>query len=499
MGGTALAWALDRLRSPRWRHTGTALIGVLAAVAVFTEDSQRVRELFKGEIHEWNAFHYVLGSKYFDELGYTNFYDGMVLADADADRRFSRFKNMRDLRTNRRAPVKKILARAEANDLRADFTDERWEELKGDLRAMQSHRSARRWEGPLNDLGFHPSPAWLVVHRPLLNAVDIQQPWVLAALCSSDIWLMIGAIVALGWAFGWRRAALAAMWWHLYFGNTGILVGGYFHFDWLFWTVLAVCLLKKDRWLLAGIVLAYPAMMRGFPGLLALGPGVLLVRALILRRRPQRRQVAFVVALVLSCGLLVGLGSTTARGFGAWTEWRSKIGLHADTHPTGRARVGLSYLFAHDVKRDGWEPTVEERRAALDRRHVTIRVTKVVLLALLVAAMARRRPQDAVVLGLGVMLVALTMSRYYYSVLALLLTLNALDTRRIGNLVVALAMFGGLVLFYVSDDATLIWRYHHFNLWVFGIVGALCALFMVRDGRALWRRRRRRLSSARTA
>lgn len=500
---TAAAWLPDHLRARRWRQVATVALTVLAAFAWCAESGQRTITLFHdGDIHEWNAFHYMLGGKYFAELGYDDFYNGMALADADADRLFSGFNRMRDLRTNKRIRVTQILAAAEEAGIRERFSDERWEELKGDLRAIQRHRSAARWETPLNDLGFHPSPAWLIVHRPLLEAVDIQRPWVQVALCSSDLWLLLGTIAALVWGFGWRRAMLVTLWLQLYWGNTAILVGGYFHFDWLFWTVLAVVLLKKGRWGLAGVVLAYPAMMRGFPGLLALGPGVVIVRHLWRHRRLSRQHVAFLAMLALGCGVLFGLGCTTGRGAAAWTEWRHKISMHATTHPTGRARVGLVSLSAHDVRRDGWEPTIEERREALQARRGQTRIAQAALLALLLAAMARRKPHDAVLLGLGVVLVALVLSRYYFCILGLALTWPALDRRRLGNLASDLALLGLPLFFYATDRYSLVWQYHMVNLLMLGYFIVVAGCFLIRDGRTWWARRRRRrggVSSAGTA
>src|SRR5207247_5105817 len=41
---------------------------------------------------------------------------------------------------------------------------------------------------------------------------------------------------------------------------------------WLFYTVAVVCLLRKGKPFMAGVAMAYAALLRLFPGLLLLGP-----------------------------------------------------------------------------------------------------------------------------------------------------------------------------------------------------------------------------------
>jgi hypothetical protein len=488
-----LGWFVDRLRS---RIPGRAITGLLIAVAVATmaaQSGRKTQELFAdNEIAEWNVFHYVLGTKYFPELGFHDFYNGMVLADLHDKERFRKVKYVRDLRTNVKIPREDAIRQAEELDLRSRFSDERWEQCKKDLRAIQRHRKNKDWHGPLNDLGFHPSPAWLVPHLWLLGAVDITRPWVQTALCSSDLWMLLLTLIALGWAFGPRVAALAAIWLHLYFGNSGILVGGYFHYDWLLWTVFAVCLYKKKHPLAAGVVLAYPAMMRGYPGLLAIHPGMQVVGALLRRKMPQRQHLVFALALTLTCFTLVGISSTTRRGFSAWTEWADKIELHSATHPTGQKRIGVKSLYAHDPDGIGWKPSVRQRAQTLEANAGKARTAQLALVAVFLLAMARRRGHDGMLMGLGVVLAALVLSRYYFSVWVLLFTFTALDRWKLGNLLVSLAFFGTLVVYYLMDGSGNIHRYHVFNQLMIALFLGLSVRFLVgdvRDGIAWWRRR----------
>lgn len=489
----ALAWFVDWRRLDRVRPVVTAVIVVMAVTTTFAEVGNGTKRLLLDHrVASWNVFHYVLGTKYFDELGYYDFYNGVILADDDADQVFRQVETVSDLRTYEWVPLAEGLARARQAKVRERFTDERWEEFKGDLRVIQAQRKAHKWQGPLRDLGFHPSPAWLIVHEPLLNAVDIQKPGTLSALCAADLVLMLLTIAAVGWAFGARTAALAALWLHLYPGNMHLTVGGYFHYDWLFWTIVAVALYRKKRPMLAGAMLAYPAMMRGFPGLLALYPFIGLVKAVVLRRPVDKKRLSFIVALVLCSSGIVALGSMTWRGPAAWTEWASKIALHAQVHPTGRQRLGVRYLFAHDPDATGWWPSREQRAATLADNATEALLAQLALATLVLLAMLRRRDHDGMLLALGLIVAALVLSRYYVSLWLLTLTWLPLDRRKIGNMLATATPFAMVAVYFFMTEATLIHRYHvQTQLWVVYFV-ALAGWFVARDVRVLrrWRRLR---------
>ncbi len=495
MLGVTLGWIADRQRWAVASRAVTGLLVALALVAITVESGGRAYRLFaRDDIAEWNAFHYVLGTKYFPELGYADFYNGMALADAETDDIFSSFRTVRDLHTNEHINVRTAIRRAREAGIRERFSDGRWEELKRDLHRMLTHRGARRWSGPLNDLGFHPSPAWMIPHLWVLNTVDISRQRTLTWLCSADIPLVLLTLVLVGWAFGLRTAAVSGLWLHLYFGNTGLLVGGYFHYDWLFWTVAAVALYRKGFPLLAGVALAYPAMMRGFPGLLALYPGIQLVKPLLRRAWPRPRHARFVAALVVACLALVALSSCTRQGFGAWTEWREKISLHADTHPTGRQRIGVKYLYAHDPEVYGWTPSVRERAECLAANAGKARAAMAVLAAVFVLAMLNRRDHDGILLALGLIVAVLVLSRYYFSVWVLLFTWTATDRRRLGNLLANLGFWGMVLVVYLMPEESVIHRYHVYNQLVVAYFLAFAAFFLQGDARELvhrWRARRK--------
>ena len=482
MGAIFAGWAVDRLKLRTWSQVTTGLLVVIAAVSFAIGSGTMTHKLVADErINAWNAFHYVLGTKFFGEVGYHDFYNAAALADADANNVFSRFETVRDLESYEHIPVAEAIARAEQAGVRERFSDERWEEFKGDQVKLQEYRGKKRWSGPLNDLGFHPSPAWLVVHQPLLNFVDIQQGKTLEILCASDLLLILLTIAALWWGFGLRTAAISTIWLHLYFGNEGLWVGGYFHYDWLFWTILSAALYRKGYTAAAGAVLAYPAMMRGYPGLLALGPGIVLVRDLLMKRSLARKQLAFVVALVISCGVFFGLGSATRHGPTAWMEWKEKISQHASIHPTGRQRLGLKFIYAHDFEKYGNNLAKRHRGPTLEKNHDTVVKIQIGLGLLFLLAMIRRRDENAMILSLGVILIAMVLSRYYFSIWLLMFCMLPTDRMKVGNLLITL-IFMGLLLTYYFLDTTVIHQYHVYNVWMLVFFALLAVAYLAKDG-----------------
>ena len=494
-----VAGALADLR--QWKRVAlaaTVLMGMLAVCGATVENSRRTQRLLgEHKIHAWNVFHYVLGTKYFDEMGYFDLYNAALLADSESGRVFADCKMTRDLHTYKEIHRDAALKRAERDKLRQRFGPARWTEFKQDLSQIQSHRRAEGWCKTIRDLGYNPSPAWLVVHRPLLNAVDISNRRTLARLCSIELLLYLVLVAVFWWAFGARPALAATLWLNVYFGNTNLLVGSYLHYDWLVLTVLAVALYRKGYAIWAAVVLGYVAMMRGFPGLLAIHPLIVWVRELITRRRFSRRHTAFLLTLSLTCALMVGLGSTSSRGFEAWQEWREKITVHAYHQPLFSKRIGLKRLFVHDYQTGQASITTGRRIKVMERNMPAFRVIGWTLTGLALLAMIRRRDHNGMLLGLVLVFAWMVTSRYYASIWILAFTWTALDRRRIGNLLSSLALFAlvaGTYLYEARGADT--WHsYYAANAVVGTLFLALILRFLIRDGVELvraWRARKTR-------
>jgi len=468
-------------RSEIWRPTAYATAGVALLVAGLVAFWPSDRLL--GAINSWTVFHYTIGTKYFDELGYFDLYDGVLLADAEDSQVLSRHVGRtRDLRSYYWISTEAAVARARSEGIRARFSDARWAELKRDLRAILRLRAPRDWMQPLLDRGFNPSPAWLIIHRPLLGAVELSGKRALLALCSIQLLLYLISFAAAWWGFGGRATLLGTVWFLLLFSNWSIKQPAYFSGDWLCLTVCAAALYRRGHLLAAAPLLAYAAMMRGFPGLLALHPAVVWLWRVVRLRRPHGRHTRFLVALVATCLLLVGLGSLTPRGFDAWLQWKDKITVHAKNHRYTANIVGLRQIAVHDFAGGRWPMSHQERERVTEGYQLPYLVAASILLGLTLLAMLRRDDHDGLLLGLAVIFFLLILSRYYISVALLLFTWQGLTRRQ--ALLANIWLFG-LELGYYAQllllSPTVRQRYVFFNLGLLVYFCFILWIFLRRD------------------
>ncbi len=232
---------------------------------------------FNNFIHTWDTYHYYIGAKYFPEVGYDRMYECSITADSE-DFDPARLAKMREQRivTNLRTNIMEkvgetVLLRPEY--CKSHFTPERWVEFKKDIAFFRARVNGQRWEEIHHDHGYNASPVWTLFGNLITNTgtatldqvtfVDLFDPLYLA-LMAAMLW----------WAFGPRVFAVAMLmlgcnWASRFFYWTG---GALLRHDWLFYTVAVVCLLRKGRPFMAGVAMAYAALLRLFPGLLLIGP-----------------------------------------------------------------------------------------------------------------------------------------------------------------------------------------------------------------------------------
>ncbi len=441
-----VAWFVDRKKS-LWFVSLliTAVIAYMAVTVTYRENRKWFTDSKLKRINAWNAFHYVFGAKYFNELGYFHLYQAALLADLDGDNLFENVKKTRNMHNYKVERVSQALRDAKKERVRQNFTDERWEELQRDLGAIHPYMSNPSWANCFRDAGFHPSPAFMIFHKPLLNYLPIHKRKVLEKLCTAQNYLFVLTFFVAWWAFGLRTTLVMVIWMNIYFGNIRKLTGGYFAFDWFSLTVVATALYKKGAALLPTPLLAYSAMMRGFPGLLATHAGLQWTLTILKRKWPDKKRNLFVGGLVVFCLVCVILGSTTKRGPRAWLEWKEKITTHSSFMPLDSNKVGLKCLFTMDFSKMSYKIDRKNLKKNLEKNKVAYRITQAFIVLLTLAAMLRRKNYNGMLLGLIIAFSMMVLSRYYISLWVLMFTWTNLDKRRIGNL------FSSVWLFFAAD------------------------------------------------
>jgi len=243
---------------------------------------------FGNYTHWHEAYHYYVGAKYFEELGFERLYECAAVADAQepALRRRVELRKITNLRTNVLGGTAEILA--DPSRCTRHFSPARWEEFRHDIAFFRERNGVRRWEDAQTDHGYNATPVWTVLGSAAANLspASDRQLWFLTRI---DPLFIVGMTLVIGWAFGWRALCVALAVLATNFPSRFTWNGGaYLRWDWLFHMTAAVCLMKKSRPLPAGYLLGYAALLRVFPGLLFAG-ALFLVGQQVLAQTEGRR------------------------------------------------------------------------------------------------------------------------------------------------------------------------------------------------------------------
>jgi hypothetical protein len=423
---TALLAFLGWRRFPLSRAALATLAVVLAVVSViafWAQTSARSKNVGNDkQMNPWGVYHYYMGVKYFDELGYTGLYEQTLAADADGKRRLAKVNKIRNL-TNYKLEKIDFANYFKRSDA---FSDARWREFKSDVNYFTKGRGIEFWKHVLRDRGYNASPAWNAFASLLIKLFSIQKPASQTFLIFVDVFLVLLAFGLSVRAYGWTRSLLVLSAFYLWFGNSMHLFGQIYILDWF-----AACWAGISAWRLgwartSGIFLAYATMVRVFPAALFLGPllyaGVKLIR---LRRLdlPYRR---FFLSAFLCAVVLFALGGAhTRQGFGAWKMFASNTIEHREHHIEGMRRLGLEHIFTLDFS-SGWRENMSRKhiRENIEKNKPVFRVIQILMLALLLLALRRADEHDALLLGAALVFIGTIASRYYGSIFLFLLFLG---------------------------------------------------------------------------
>ena len=242
---------------------------------------------FRNYVHQWDTFHYYVGSKYFKELSYDRLYECVAVADAEEPglRRRVELRKVMNLRTNMMEGTQQILAHPE--DCKGHFTPERWEAFKHDVAYFRGKHDVKRWEEAQTDHGYNGTPVWNIVGTTLANSAPASDDQI-DFLTKIDPLFIFG--ITLHDAGGRSAGARPASRWPCSpptsrHGSTGpaapSCAGTGCSISWA-----GVCLVKKERPFLGGFFLGYSTLLRIFPLFTFAGPILVLLRQLWGSRRP---------------------------------------------------------------------------------------------------------------------------------------------------------------------------------------------------------------------
>lgn len=487
-GVTAALWFVmvaveSRLRGPWWGFT--PLFAGLALAASLLILGPKVPGAVTGsEVRGWSTYHYYVGSKYFPDTGFFDLYAATLVADdrfqaagGDPKEGWGDAERARDMRTYSLRPRAEIAATFDA----ASMDPDRLEELGRDSRFFRNQEHPKNRHELVLDLGYNPGPPWLLLGRPITELIDPGGPG-FSLITVSDLAMHVVLFAALWWGFGLRVACIALLWLLTMGINRNRLVGGFFNYDWLAASGLALAAWKRERPELSALALSWAAMTRVFPGLMALPLVYWGARDVLKGRSTPRRR--FTTVFVAACAVLFVASHTTGRGLQTWPEWAEKISIHSHHHArTGAKRVGLGKLVRHQPSETRFFRAPRNQGKARNAQMKVVKRVGIGLgLLLLLPALRRRKELEAMLLMLFLSFLLTTSSRYYASIWLLLLVLPTAGARASPGRLAGGFLMGMLAFFYLPPGMGA--QYLVLNYAALAMFVSLCALYLVRDARA---------------
>lgn len=418
---TAATILVDRLWSPRrvrWVYAALAALSVLA----FLNFGQ-----LRGSgpmIHQWEQFHFYLGSKYLPEIGYFDLYKAAALADRESVHILGAVDKTRDLHTFEVEPLEPALARDGAR-IRARFTDQRWEAFKRDWAALTSRPAP--WANVLTDHGNSASPAWAILAYPIASVMPLgTAPQQVMGLL--DFLLMGILFHTLFRTFGWKPGCVALGVWSMLPFCFDYLAGSFLRWDWLFAVGMCVCFLKRGRPLGAGAFLGYAVASKIFPLYFGVAWAMRVAWGSWRARRIDRAHVRFAGGALAALALSVGISSVMLGRAGLWREYLERIEVaRVEKYYPNQYSLRTVYLQAAETPAlefvAGWAAPSEIKQGLrnldIHQHRFGFLIVQLALSALLLFAL--RDAEEWVAFAMGPLLVYtwLVVNAYYWNMLAL--------------------------------------------------------------------------------
>jgi hypothetical protein len=437
------------------------LVGVLSFCAYWNFFAFHFGNYF----HVWDTFHYYVGSKYFKELSYDRLYECVAVADAEDPslKRRVELRKIMNLRTNILGNTTEILAHPDR--CKSNFTPERWEAFKQDVGYFRLHHGVKRWEEAQADHGYNATPVWNILGTTLSNlgpATD-NQIWFLIRI---DPLFILGMVAMTWWAFGWRTLCVALAVFATNFPSRFYWTGGAFlRWDWLFYFVGGVCLVRKEKPFVAGLFLGYSTLLRIFPVFLFVGPGLVVVQQLLGEPSPERpwwkpkpfasvrelvgridkRYLRLFAGAALAAAVLVPISLVTSNGIDGYRKFAQNTEKHELTPLTNYMGLKTVIIYKpseagrvlkNDKLEDPWGYWKKVKLQTFEQRKLGFYVLVAAYIALLFLAVRNVEPWVACCLGTTLMAVNIQLTCYYYSFLFVVALLYE-KRREVGVLLLA--------------------------------------------------------------
>ncbi len=342
--GDAVRQSLGKIKSKvKEKIFYTAAI-VLCIFGIFNY-YQFDEEVFLGGGDYADVTYYYLNSKYFDELGYSELYPAMLLADEEAGNRLSFINSYRDLYTYEEVPREKIYD----SKVKYEFSRQRWQQFKDDVDYLVGHNISGGWGYFFIDHGYNAPPTWTIIGGTLSNLVPVEK---LKWITSIDILLVAAMFVVIFKVFGLNALIYSLLFFVVTFsGRWPILGQALLRFDWLAALVVAMAMLKKERYGLAGGLIMFASLSRIFPVLFFIPYGFYILFQVIKDKKIDK----FGHSFMLGAGtvfLFLLITTLLFLGWPSFIESAETLQRHSHTYSSHRVGLADALFFRFETTRE---------------------------------------------------------------------------------------------------------------------------------------------------
>jgi hypothetical protein len=415
-----------RKQGPRIFDTSLAVVGLFSFFAWWNLGHYH----FDHYVHIWEHYHYIVGAKYGPELRFSRLYQCTAAADLkDGYTKQVRERRMRRIDSdNELGTTAEVMA--DPTICTKHFTDPaRWEQFRKDVRFFRSHFSLTRWDESQQDHGYNATPVWGLLGRYIADHTELTWDNIVKLGIIDSAFLVVMWVVVL-WAFGWRAACVALVYWGCNFPARFYWNGGSFlRYDWLLWLVVGLCFLRKKYMFLGGVALTYATLLRVFPGFVVATLVLKALAAMVRERRIflSKAHVRFGAGCLATLLTLVPLSSWATDGLDAYGQFAENSRKHLATALTNN--MGLKTVMGYDfstraikMRNDKLEDPFKEWKEAKHHYYATrtpIFIAFLLLFCVMLARAADREEDDwaAACLGTGLIVIAPELTCYYYGFL----------------------------------------------------------------------------------
>ena len=425
--GSLALLLIDRLVEGKWEKQRLWGARILTLLMVFAWCNFGLLRGNFGMVHEWEQFHFYLGAKYQQEVGWFNLYKAAILADRESTHTLDRMTQTRDITNFEVISVDQAMK--DGPQVRAKFSDARWAEFKEDWRRMQISSPGIGFDRIMMDHGNSNSPAWALIAHPIaeLFPIDRSNQTFIGLL---DMFLM-GIMWWFIWrSFGPRPTLVAVLIWAALPIVFDYLAGSFLRWDWLFCLGMAIVFMKREKWATAGAFFGFAVATKLFPVFFGVALGI---RALLVYQREKKLAVRyrrFAVGAFASALTAVLLSSAMFGGFWAWKEYKQRIDVARDEkfysiqYSLQTVYLQFTNSSAEELVKGGWlfPAEIKQARADVDinAQSSGFFLIKLLFTLLVVVLILRADDIQAFTLGPLLVLIWLIVNMYYWNMLGFL-------------------------------------------------------------------------------